>query len=99
MDISSCCEMLAQRVRQARLSNNITQAEMAARALLSLPAYQRFEQTGRTSLASFVKILFVLNHQNDLRSILAQTPAITSLDEFEDRHRPSRLRARKRKPV
>src|SRR5476649_1709951 len=99
MDISSSCEMLAQRVRQTRLSSNITQAEMAARALLSLPAYQRFEQTGRTSLASFVKILFVLDHQNDLRSILPQNTAISSLDEFERRHRPSRLRARKSKPA
>ena len=96
MDISSSCGMLAQQVRQARLAKNITQAEMAARALLSLPAYQRFEQSGRTSLASFVKILFVLDAQNDLRSILAPTHEVSSLEEFEQRHRPSRLRARKK---
>ena len=97
MDFASSCEMLAERVRQARLAANFTQAEMAARTLMSLPAYQRFEQTGRTALPSFVKILFVLGHQNDLRAILPPTREVASLDEFERRHAPPRIRARKRK--
>ena len=60
MDVLEICEMLALRARQARFDANFTQAEMAARAMISLPAYQRFEKTGRTSLTTFVKILFVL---------------------------------------
>ena len=99
MDFASSCELLAQRVRQARLTSNFTQAEMAARALMSLPAYQRFEQSGRTSLSSFVKILFVLGRQNDLRAILSPTQEVASLDEFERRHAPPRIRAGKRKEL
>ena len=99
MDITSQCEMLAQRVRQARVSASLTQADLAARAGISLPAYKRFETTGKTSLTSFVKILFVLNRQNDLRGLLAPVPSVSSLDEFENRHRPLRQRVRKRKIV
>jgi transcriptional regulator with XRE-family HTH domain len=97
MDILNICEMLAQRVRQARFDANLTQAELAARAMISLPAYQRFEKTGQTSLATFVKILVVLDRENDLRGILARTDTVSSLEEFEQRHRPSRLRVRKPK--
>ena len=97
MDVVNICEMLAQRIRQARFDANLTQAELAARAMVSLPAYQRFERTGRTSLAAFVRILVVLGRENDLRDILARTDKVSSLDEFEQRHRPPRLRVRKTK--
>jgi hypothetical protein len=97
MDIAAQCESLAQRVRQARVSANLTQSEMSARAAMSLPAYKRFETTGKTSLTSFVKILFVLHRQNDLRALLAPVPSVSSLDEFESRHQPRRQRVRKRK--
>ncbi len=97
LDLMSFPEMLAQRVRKERLARNITQAEMASRCLLSLPSYQRFESSGRTSLLTFVKILFVLDHQNDLRAILPESREVASLEEFEQRHRPPRSRARKKK--
>jgi len=97
MDVVNICEMLAQRIRQARFDANLTQAELASRAMVSLPAYQRFERTGRTSLATFVRILVVLGRENDLRDILARTDKVSSLDEFEQRHRPHRLRVRKAK--
>jgi transcriptional regulator with XRE-family HTH domain len=99
MDMMEICELLAQRVRQARFDANLTQAEMAARAMISLPAYQRFEKTGQTSLTTFVKILIVLDRENDLRAILAPTDSVASLDEFEQRHRPLRFRVRKRNPA
>jgi transcriptional regulator with XRE-family HTH domain len=99
MDVLEICERLAQRVRQARFDANLTQAEMAARAMISLPGYQRFEKTGQTSLATFVKLLVVLDRQNDLRAILTQTDSVTSLDEFERRHGPPRFRVRKRNPA
>jgi transcriptional regulator with XRE-family HTH domain len=99
MDVLEICEMLAQRVRQARFDANLTQADMAARAMISLPAYQRFEKTGQTSMTTFVKILVVLDRQNDLRAILARNDSVASLDEFERRHRPPRLRVRKKKPA
>ena len=95
MDVLNICEMLAQRVRQARFDANLTQAELAARAMISVPAYQRFEKTGQTSLAAFVKILVVLGRENDLRGILARNGTVASLDEFEQQHRPPRLRVRK----
>ena len=95
MDVLNICEMLAQRLRQARFDANLTQAELVARAMISVPAYQRFEKTGQTSLAAFVKILVVLGRENDLRGILSRTDTVSSLDEFEQRHRPPRLRVRK----
>jgi len=97
MDFFDISEMLAQRVRRARIGANLTQAELAARAMISLPAYQRYEKTGQTSLATFVRILMVLDRENDLRGILARTDSVSSLDEFEQRNRPPRLRVRKPK--
>ena len=97
MDVLNLCEVLAQRVRQARFDANLTQAELAARAMVSLPAYQRFEGTGRTSLATFVRILVVLGRENDLRGILARTDSVSPIDESEQQRRPPRLRVRKTK--
>jgi transcriptional regulator with XRE-family HTH domain len=99
MDVLNTCEMLAQRVRQARFDANLTQADVAARAMISLPAYQRFERAGQTSLVTFVKILGVLGRENDLRGILARTDKVASLDEFEQRHPRPRFRVRKKNPA
>ena len=96
IDLVSYREMLAQRVRKERLARNFTQTEMAARCAMSLPAYQRFETTGKTALGSFIKILAVLYRLSDLRAILAEQP-VTSLEEFETRIKPQRMRARKPK--
>lgn len=97
LDVASFSEMLAQRVRKERLSLNLTQSEMASRCLVSLPAFQRFERSGRTSLSTFIKILFVLGRQNDLRAILPENREVLSLEEFEQINRPSRVRARRKK--
>jgi transcriptional regulator with XRE-family HTH domain len=96
MNVFDACEMLAQRVRQARIDSNFTQADLAARALISLPAYQRFEKTGQTSLATFVKLLIVLGRENDLRTVLARSDRVASLEEFERRNAPPRQRVRKK---
>jgi transcriptional regulator with XRE-family HTH domain len=100
MDVMNTCEMLAQRVRQARFDADFTQADVAARAMISLPAYRRFEKTGQTSLVTFVKILAVLGRENDLRSMLARTTdKVSSLDEFEQRRPQPRFRVRKKNSV
>ncbi|MDR1279820.1 MAG: helix-turn-helix domain-containing protein [Opitutaceae bacterium] len=48
---------IAQNIRRVRLSQNITQSEIARRAGLSLRTYQTFEQTGEIHLMKFLEVL------------------------------------------
>ena len=90
-------QTLAERVKRERLSRNIPQREMARRIDLSLRAYQNFEATGRISLDGLVKIFFVFGRQNELLGLLPETTDYRSLEEFEQRHRRVRQRARLKK--
>jgi transcriptional regulator with XRE-family HTH domain len=90
-------QTLADRVKRERLSRNIPQREMARRIDLSPRAYQNFESSGRISLDGLVKIFFVLGRQNELLSLLTETNDYRSLEEFEQRHRRVRQRARSTK--
>jgi transcriptional regulator with XRE-family HTH domain len=87
-------QLIAERVKRERLSRNFPQREIARRIDLSPRAYQKFESTGHIALDALVKILFVLGRQNELLGLLPETTGYRSLDEFEQRHRPIRQRAR-----
>ena len=48
---------IAQNIRRTRLSQNISQAEIARRAGMSSRTYQTFEKTGEIHLMKFLEIL------------------------------------------
>jgi len=85
---------LVARCRSARLRQNLTQAEVAARAGISLSTYQRFEREGQLSLERFVAVLHALNQVENLEQFL-QPPPVSDLSEL-DLSRETRQRARKK---
>ncbi len=52
---------LAKQAKERRLELGYTQKALAERAGLSFPTLRKFEQTGKISLGSFLKILDVLD--------------------------------------
>jgi transcriptional regulator with XRE-family HTH domain len=52
-----------------RKSLHLSQAMLAAKSGVPLPTLRRYEQTGKISLASFVKLLFVLDLSAELLAI------------------------------
>lgn len=57
---------LADRLKQARLTQNLTQQALAERSGVSLGSLRRFEQHGLISLTGFVKLAFALNLSDHL---------------------------------
>ncbi|VGO20682.1 helix-turn-helix domain-containing protein [Pontiella sulfatireligans] len=84
---------LVARCREVRLSQNMTQQEVAARAGISLRTYRRFEQENQISLERFVAVVHALNRMGDLE-LLLQPPPLRDLKEL-DSIAPKRKRARK----
>ena len=53
---SEICALIGQRLRTLRLSNNLSQAELAARAGVSLMMLRRLESGGEGPLLAWVKL-------------------------------------------
>ena len=83
MAISSHLHSLADRVRQEREVQQLTQREVARRAQMSLRSYQDFESTGNIALKKLAAVLYVLGRENDLAGLVTARPTFNSLDEFE----------------
>ena len=60
---------LAVKVKQKRLSQNLSQTGVADRAGVSLGSLKRFEQTGQISLESLLKIALSLNCLKDFEGV------------------------------
>jgi transcriptional regulator with XRE-family HTH domain len=82
---------LADKCRQLRLRQNMSQQEVADRAGIALRTYRRFEQEGLISLERFVAVVRALNRLSELEELLAPPP-IADLREL-DRPQPRRKRA------
>lgn len=64
------CSELGQRVRARRLALNLTTQELAARVGVSDKTLRNFEQTGRCTLDTFVRVLETLNALADMQHVL-----------------------------
>jgi len=84
---------LVERCRDTRLRQNLTQAEVAARAGIPLSTYRRFEQVGHLSLERFVSVLHALNQVENLEQFL-QPPPVRDLRELD---LPVKIRQRARR--
>ena len=88
------CATLGARVRQLRLSQNLNQAELGARAGVSFGAVRKLESSGQTTLATFVKCVQALGAAGDLEAVL--TPPARSIAQLESQFQATRrLRASK----
>lgn len=80
-----CC-LIGQRLRGLRLSNNLSQAELAARAGVSLMMLRRLESGGEGPLLAWVRLLQVLLASDVLASITDPPDAtITTIAALEKR--------------
>lgn len=67
-------QTLASRVRERRLEQGWTQAELAERAGLRLATYVLFERTGRIALVRLARVLEALGRLDDLNRVAAAAP-------------------------
>ena len=73
---------LAERCRDLRLVRKWKQSTLAERAGVSLASLRRFEQTGRVSLKSLLRLSFALGRLGDFDSLL-QPPPADSIEALE----------------
>jgi transcriptional regulator with XRE-family HTH domain len=85
-------QLLAQRVRQRRLAQELTQHGLAQRAGVSLGSLKRFERTGQISLLALLRIAVALSATADFDRLFPEAP-LRSLAEVE--HRKQRQRGRR----
>jgi len=69
-------EEFGQRASKLRIRLNMTQKEFATKAGISFATYRKFEQTGQTSLVTFIKILRYLG-------VLKEISDLMSLDDIK----------------
>lgn len=77
---------LAQRVKELRLAKKWKQETLAQRSGVSKGSLKRFEQTGKISMDSFLKLVFALGRLDELDAIL-QPPKATSIKELQSQER------------
>lgn len=77
------CSELGQRVRTRRLALNLPTQELAARVGVSDKTLRNFEQTGRCTLDTFVRVLEALNALADMQDVLI-TPT-TSIQDMRQK--------------
>ena len=91
------CAELGLRARARRLALNLPVSELAERIGISEKTLRTFEQTGRCTLETFVRILEALNALPDLQAVL-----VTQSRSIEEMRQATQGRERKRayrKPI
>lgn len=73
---------LASRVKQRRLTRNLTQTGLAARSGVPLGTLKKFENSGSISLVSFVRLLIALDELSGLERLLNENDPNATLDEL-----------------
>lgn len=84
----------AQRAKELRLNENMTQKELAGRTGISVGTIKRFERTGEIQFHSLLKVALVLGRLDEFDDVFTFSPAPVSLMNLKDP--PKRQRARKK---
>jgi transcriptional regulator with XRE-family HTH domain len=91
-------KVLGSRVRNARFSQKLTQAEVAERANVSLGALKHLESGSGATVYTLVKVLRALGHEDWLGTLEPETAGFNPLDLLSAREaelkgaRPLRVR-------
>ena len=83
---------MAARVKQRRLEQRITQADLAKKADLPLSTYRHFEQKGQISLRGLLQVAFVLGCLEDFRNVFTQRQWATLDDMLQSTTTKQRVR-------
>jgi transcriptional regulator with XRE-family HTH domain len=97
-------ELLGRRVRQARILEELTQAEVAARANISLGALRHLESGSGATVSTLVKVLRALGQEDWLATLAQETDAssfnpLDLLSAVETEQKARRRRVRRARPV
>ncbi|KOY63736.1 DNA-binding protein [Photorhabdus heterorhabditis] len=84
---------LGQRLREHRLRRNMLQTELASRSGISVSALKKIESSGRGTLENFMKVVFALRLENEIKSLFMLQP--TSIAQLKAMKAPVRQRARR----
>lgn len=82
---------LGLRLKAVRLSQSVTQAELAERAGVSVGTVKCIERTGQTSVASLVRVVQALGLSDQLQSLFVLK--VQSIADMEQAQRTKRQRA------
>ena len=87
--------VLAQRLKNLRVQKEISQADMAQRLGLSRSTLNTFENTGKGSVTSWIKLVQCLGQEAQLQPLFK--PLITSIADMEKQHQPARQRVTRKR--
>ena len=82
---------VAERAAKRRKALELTQAQLAQRADVSLGSLRRFEQTGRIAFESLVRICIALDCEDELDALFSKR-AYTSIQEVIDAQESTKRR-------
>ena len=71
---------LAEKLKKIRKRKKITQKQLAARSNVSYATLRKFEQSGKISLESFIKLCMELGVIGEINSLF-ERPVYNSIDE------------------
>lgn len=85
---------IAQQLRRLRLKMNLSQQTLSEKSGVSYGSLKKFEQTGKISLESLLKLALILGCMDDFRALFAsQSPEkALSLDELIENEKRKRGR-------
>ena len=66
---------MAERMKKVRLSQNLTQKDLAEKSGIPLATLRKFETTGEVSLKALVNFAIALNKAGDLAKVFYEPPA------------------------
>ena len=82
---------LSERMKRRRIQHGLTQRELAARSNVSYGSLRLFEESGKISLESLVKIAFVLEAEAEFDHLFPSRPP-QNIDDVVDRPLKQRVR-------
>ena len=77
---SDVAQRLANKLRSIRKRKKITQKQLALRSNVSYAVLRKFEETGRISLESFIKLTMELGVVSEINDLFTQ-PVYSSIEE------------------
>ena len=97
LSISKAQQQLTHSMRKRRLTMGLTQKGLALRSGVSLPTLRKFEQKGFISLASFLKLLMVLDGlENLIEAIKPQQKVFSSIEDILEKNKKDKRKAFKK---
>lgn len=83
--------------KKARILENITQAELALKAGVTIDVVRRFEQKGNITLKNLIALARIINRAEDLNKLFNIDSTIKSLADLDRLERENKQRQRVRK--